>query len=110
MTLRSGDTSPIGSDQTQQVVTTMKVDASKQVERVDQESDFRFNRRTLLKAAAVTGIAGGFLTTAASPVSAASSGGPVVLMGIDAEDGGVGCARSYTGLYRCRQQHPEQCL
>lgn len=55
---------------------------------------FSTDRRTVLRAAAVLGAtSGGLLQYGAAPAHATSTtaaGGPVVLMGIDAEDGGVG--------------------
>lgn len=59
---------------------------------IDDKEQFEFmlRRRTILKTAAV-GAAGAFIGLgASSPVSAQPAGGPVVLMGIDAEDGGIG--------------------
>lgn len=68
-------------------------DGNKQVVTTDpderrQEDEVRFNRRTYMKGAlAAGGLAGvGTLPT----VGAQNTGGPVVLMGIDAEDGGPG--------------------
>lgn len=50
---------------------------------------FSVDRRTVLRSAAGFSLGAGLLSASTSTVTAAS-GGPVVLMGIDAEDGGVG--------------------
>ncbi|AFK21295.1 hypothetical protein HFX_6171 (plasmid) [Haloferax mediterranei ATCC 33500] len=47
------------------------------------------DRRTLLKSATAVGLGGGLLTFSTPSVSA-QAGGPVILMGIDTEDGGIG--------------------
>lgn len=54
----------------------------------EEPSAIQINRRTALRGVAAAGIAGsGLLTLGTAPVGASSPGGPVVLMGIDAEDG-----------------------
>jgi hypothetical protein len=57
------------------------------------------NRRTVLRGVAAAGALGtGLLTVGAAPGGAATSGGPVVLMGIDADDSGHGADSIFAGV------------